>query len=132
MVMLQHQPLRYGGQYVDSETGLHYNLFGNYDPQIGWFIIQDPIGLSGGLHLYSYAPNPLKYIDPSGCAKQVLKIKILMALIAPIDHYRAIKMGGQSMMLMRHILSMSIFLTLQEEHRNMVLQKIWRCHNVCK
>lgn len=69
MVMLQHQPLRYGGQYADSETGLHYKLFGYYDPQIGWFTVQDPIGLSGGLHLYIYAPNPLKYIDAPGLCK---------------------------------------------------------------
>ena len=67
--MVMHQPLRYAGQYADSETGLHYNLFRYYDPQIGWFIVQEPIGLSGGLHLYSYAPNPLKYIDPPGLCK---------------------------------------------------------------
>ncbi|MDU4005235.1 RHS repeat-associated core domain-containing protein [Pluralibacter gergoviae] len=26
----------------------------------------DPIGLAGGLNLYSYAPNPLTWIDPVG------------------------------------------------------------------
>ncbi|MDD0004036.1 hypothetical protein PSX43_23305 [Shigella flexneri] len=29
-------------------------------------MVTDPIGLRGGLNLYSYAPNPLKYADPLG------------------------------------------------------------------
>ncbi|MBS5775388.1 MAG: PAAR domain-containing protein [Enterobacter cloacae] len=65
---LAHQPLRYAGQYADSETGLHYNLFRYYDPQTGRFIVQDPIGLDGGWNLYRYAPNPLTWIDPLGLA----------------------------------------------------------------
>ncbi len=60
------QPLRMPGQYFDEETGLHYNLFRYYAPECGRFISQDPIGLRGGLNLYAYAPNPLKYIDPLG------------------------------------------------------------------
>ncbi|WP_034915748.1 RHS repeat-associated core domain-containing protein [Erwinia sp. 9145] len=63
---LTHQPLRYAGQYADSETGLHYNLFRYYDPQVGRFTVQDPIGLVGGWNLYAYAPNPLTWIDPLG------------------------------------------------------------------
>ncbi|NDO83943.1 type IV secretion protein Rhs [Citrobacter sp. NCU1] len=63
---LTHQPLRYAGQYADSETGLHYNLFRYYDPQVGRFIVQDPIGLNGGWNLYQYAPNPIRWIDPLG------------------------------------------------------------------
>ncbi|NUU69210.1 HNH endonuclease, partial [Enterobacteriaceae bacterium BIT-l23] len=61
-----NQPLRYAGQYADSETGLHYNLFRYYDPGVGRFTTQDPIGLNGGLNLYQYAPNPLGWIDPMG------------------------------------------------------------------
>ncbi|WP_218656765.1 RHS repeat-associated core domain-containing protein, partial [Enterobacter cloacae] len=56
----------YAGQYADGETGLHYNLFRYYDPQVGRFIVQDPIGLNGGWNLYQYAPNPLSWIDPWG------------------------------------------------------------------
>ncbi|TNL05274.1 type IV secretion protein Rhs [Kosakonia cowanii] len=60
------QPLRYAGQYQDKESGLHYNLFRYYEPEVGRFTTQDPIGLRGGLNLYQYAPNPLGWIDPLG------------------------------------------------------------------
>ncbi|AFI88498.1 Putative RhsD protein [Pectobacterium parmentieri] len=46
---VESQPLRYAGQYADEETGLHYNLFRYYDPTVGRFTTQDPIGLAGGL-----------------------------------------------------------------------------------
>jgi RHS repeat-associated protein len=42
------QNLRFQGQYLDTETGLHYNTFRYYDPDIGRFISPDPIGLEGG------------------------------------------------------------------------------------
>jgi RHS repeat-associated protein len=60
------QPIRFQGQYDDEETGLHYNRFRYYDPDIGRFISQDPIGLAGGFNTYQYAPNPVTWIDPSG------------------------------------------------------------------
>ncbi|EGI41778.1 putative RHS family protein [Escherichia coli TA280] len=63
------QNLRYQGQYLDRETGLHYNLHRYYDPDVGRFMVTDPIGLRGGLNLYQYAPNPLSYIDPLGLCK---------------------------------------------------------------
>ncbi|MFX2575393.1 RHS repeat-associated core domain-containing protein, partial [Serratia marcescens] len=49
--------------------GLHYNLFRYYEPEVGRFTTQDPIGLEGGLNLYQYAPNPLNWIDPLGLSK---------------------------------------------------------------
>jgi len=61
-----HQNLRFQGQYLDRETGLHYNTFRYYDPDIGRFTTPDPIGLSGGINLYQYAPNPVGWIDPWG------------------------------------------------------------------
>ncbi len=60
------QNLRFQGQYLDRETGLHYNTFRFYDPDIGRFITSDPIGLDGGKNLYNYAPNPGVWIDPLG------------------------------------------------------------------
>ncbi|WCM88930.1 RHS domain-containing protein [Acidovorax sp. NCPPB 3576] len=42
------QNLRMQGQYLDRETGLHYNTFRYYDPDLGAFTTPDPIGLAGG------------------------------------------------------------------------------------
>jgi len=58
--------LRFQGQYADEETGLRYNLFRYYDPDVGRFVSQDPIGLLGGVNTYRYAPDPLSWIDPLG------------------------------------------------------------------
>ncbi|MBF5004445.1 RHS repeat-associated core domain-containing protein [Diaphorobacter caeni] len=62
----RQQNLRFQGQYLDRETGLHYNTFRYYDADIGRFICPDPIGLMGGINLNGYSPNPLAYIDPLG------------------------------------------------------------------
>ncbi|WP_239384242.1 RHS repeat-associated core domain-containing protein, partial [Delftia tsuruhatensis] len=63
------QNLRYQGQYLDRDTGLHYNTFRYYDADTGRFLCQDPIGLAGGMNLYQYAPNALDWIDPWGWQK---------------------------------------------------------------
>ena len=62
----QEQNLRFQGQYLDRETGLHYNTFRFYDPDIGRFTQPDPIGLLGGINLYQYAPNAVGWVDPWG------------------------------------------------------------------
>ncbi|MDF5776478.1 RHS repeat-associated core domain-containing protein [Pseudomonas syringae] len=65
------QNLRFQGQYFDVETGLHYNTFRYYDPEIGRFITQDPIGLLGGFNLYRYTPNPVRWTDPLGLVHEL-------------------------------------------------------------
>ncbi|EGD04076.1 Rhs family protein [Burkholderia sp. TJI49] len=60
-------PIRFPGQYRDEESGLHYNRFRYYDPMVGRYINQDPIGLQGGRNLYVYVRgNPTVGIDPLG------------------------------------------------------------------
>jgi RHS repeat-associated protein len=54
------------GQYADSETGLYYNTFRYYDPDIGRLISEDPIGVLGGLNLYGFAANADSWVDPWG------------------------------------------------------------------
>ena len=85
--------IRFPGQYLDLETGLHYNYFRTYDPTTGRYMESDPLGISGwqnhidlraifrngmpvgvGLlsnmrinHIYGYAnQNPLSNIDRYG------------------------------------------------------------------
>lgn len=63
---IEEQNLRFQGQYLDRETGLHFNTFRFYDPDVGRFTTPDPVGLEGGFNLYQYSPNPLTWIDPWG------------------------------------------------------------------
>ncbi|WP_281557934.1 RHS repeat-associated core domain-containing protein [Thalassomonas sp. RHCl1] len=73
-------PLRFQGQYYDSESGLHYNRFRYYCPRQGRFIHQDPIGLAGGINPYQYAPNPVNWIDPFGLLCDDGKERVAKAL----------------------------------------------------
>ena len=60
---------RYGytGRERDPDTGLLYYRARFYDPQIGRFISEDPIGFDGGANWYAYVSNdPVNLIDPSG------------------------------------------------------------------
>ena len=59
--------LRFAGQYYDSESGLHYNIFRTYNPEIGRYMQSDPIGLAGGFNTYNYVnKNPLDGVDLLG------------------------------------------------------------------
>lgn len=60
---------RYGytGRERDPATGLLYYRARWYDPQVGRFVSEDPIGFEGGINLYSYTTNnPVNFIDPLG------------------------------------------------------------------
>ncbi|MBK6725962.1 MAG: RHS repeat-associated core domain-containing protein [Xanthomonadales bacterium] len=62
--------LRFPGQYLDAESGLHYNYFRDYDPATGRYVESDPVGLRGGVSMFGYVGNaPIRYSDPLGlCA----------------------------------------------------------------
>ena len=59
-------PLRFPGQYLDEETGLHYNLNRYYDPDTAAYITPDPLGLTPAPNDHTYVDNPLTWIDPLG------------------------------------------------------------------
>lgn len=64
---------RYGytGRERDAATGLLYYRARWYDSQQGRFLTEDPIGMRGGLNLYSYVVNnPLSFVDPLGLSLQ--------------------------------------------------------------
>ena len=61
-----YQPFRLQNQQYDEETGLHYNFFRYYDPEIGRFTQQDPIKLLGGESLYRFANSVQTWTDVFG------------------------------------------------------------------
>lgn len=61
-----YQSFHLQNQYADHETGLHYNFFRYYKPEVGRFVNQAPIGLKSGENLYWFAPNVQRWIDPLG------------------------------------------------------------------
>jgi RHS repeat-associated protein len=57
----------YTGREFDSDTGLYYYRARWYDPKVGRFISEDPIGLAGGINQFAYVGNdPQNATDPSG------------------------------------------------------------------
>lgn len=61
-------PLRFPGQYVDDETGLHYNHHRYYDPSAARYTTPDPLGLAPADDPYAYVLNPTRWSDPLGLA----------------------------------------------------------------
>lgn len=58
---------RFAGREFDQEAGLYYMRARYYDPAMGRWISEDPIGVAGGLNLYQYAGNdPVGRRDPWG------------------------------------------------------------------
>jgi RHS repeat-associated protein len=59
--------MKFTGRELDSESGLYYYRARYYDPYLGRFISEDPIGFDGGINFYAYVDNnPLNATDPSG------------------------------------------------------------------
>jgi RHS repeat-associated protein len=55
------------GREWDPETGLYYYRARYYDPRLGRFISEDPIGFLGGVNFYGYVGNsPAQFLDPMG------------------------------------------------------------------
>ncbi|MFI9783011.1 DUF6531 domain-containing protein [Kitasatospora sp. NPDC051984] len=61
-------PLRFPGQYYDSETRLHYNHHRYYDPTTARYLTPDPLGLLPSPNPHAYVDNPHTAFDPLGLA----------------------------------------------------------------
>lgn len=62
-------PFAFQGRELDPESRLYYFRARYYEPTVGRFLTEDPIGLWGGLNLYAFVDNnPFSYIDPLGLA----------------------------------------------------------------
>jgi RHS repeat-associated protein len=60
-------PMGFQGKYFDQESGLNYFYHRYYNPAIGRFISEDPVGVNSGLNFFNFAENDaLNYIDPLG------------------------------------------------------------------
>ena len=60
-------PYQYKGREWDAEARLHYMRARYYDPQLGRFLSEDPLGLAGGINPTAFVgAEPVNRIDPSG------------------------------------------------------------------
>ncbi len=72
------QPFKFVGQYgvIAEPNGLYYMRARYYDPSVGRFISEDPLGLGGGdVNLFAYVRNnPVLMIDPGGLLAEIARI----------------------------------------------------------
>jgi len=88
-------PFKYVGRFgvMDEKNGLLYMKARYYDPEVGRFTNKDPIGLLGGLNMYSYVENnPVLSTDPYGESDIFCKLLIdpekknkYLIICAPIE-----------------------------------------------
>lgn len=60
-------PFRYTAREFDQQTGLYFYRARYYDPAVGRFLSEDPVGFNSGVNFYGYVHNnPSNLIDPTG------------------------------------------------------------------
>jgi RHS repeat-associated protein len=97
-------PFGFTARERDAESGLMFYRARYYDPKLGRFISQDPIGFDGGdLNLYRYVFNdPANLTDPSGeiaLAEYAATIgnRVRKAGSSIFRYYRAIREGFEKL-----------------------------------
>jgi RHS repeat-associated protein len=81
------QPFKYVGEHgvMTEPNGFYYMRARYYDPLVGRFISEDPMGFDGGdVNLYVYASNnPILFADPLGlCSKSPDDLTIWLDVVA--------------------------------------------------
>ncbi|MFT5153142.1 MAG: RHS repeat-associated protein [Planctomycetota bacterium] len=65
------QPYGFTSRELDLESGLYFYRARYYQPELGRFISEDPLGLYGGFNPYEYVEsNPVNLIDPWGLSSE--------------------------------------------------------------
>ncbi|MGE0452401.1 MAG: RHS repeat-associated core domain-containing protein [Vicinamibacteria bacterium] len=83
------------GREWDPEIGLYYYRARYYDPSVGRFAAEDPIGLEGGWNRFGYAlSNPVIYTDPDGL--RVVNCGEVAVLVKP-------ETGGPGLLPPKHV-----------------------------
>lgn len=95
------QPFRLAGQYLDTETGLHYCAARYYDPRLGRYLSPDPMFLEGGSdNFYAYCNgDPVNRLDPTGefvFTAILVGASIGAAVGGAIEGYRQNKAGEET------------------------------------
>lgn len=66
-------PYRYKGRDWDAEARLYFMRARYYDPLVGRFLSEDPIGLAGGINPTAFVGSePVNFADPSGTFCQLV------------------------------------------------------------
>ncbi len=74
-------PYGFAGARWDAAAGLYRMGARWYDPEMGRFLEQDPIGERGGLNLYAYVgSSPVMWVDPTGLMPGSLAQVVLLRL----------------------------------------------------
>lgn len=95
--------LRLAGHYYDRETGMHYNLRRNYNPETGRYLTPDPLQRDARLDLersvrmqgdnpFTYVGNnPMTSIDPMGLYEEDIHyyMTFFLALAAGVNYEEA-------------------------------------------
>ncbi len=79
-------PFTYTGREQDPESGLFYYRARYYDPEIGRFLSEDPLGFGGGdANLFRYVfNNPVNLVDPNGQIAGVDDAVVIVVVVTTV------------------------------------------------